>query len=55
MINTLLLKTPFCFSIKKGYLKNQTIEALSQTVGFANRNSFYRVFKSITGHSPTDY
>ena len=41
--------------IKNGYLKNQTIEALSQTVGFANRISFYRVFKSITGHSPTDY
>lgn len=41
--------------IKNGYLKHQTIEALAQTVGFANRISFYRVFKSITGHSPTEY
>ena len=41
--------------IEDGYLKHHTIEALAQTVGFTNRINFYRVFKSITGHSPTDY
>ena len=41
--------------IQNGYLKHQTIDALSQQVGFANRINFYRVFKSITGHLPTDY
>ncbi len=41
--------------IEGGYLTQHTIEALAQTVGFTNRVNFYRVFKSITGHSPTDY
>jgi len=41
--------------IEDGYLKYHTIEALSQIVGFTNRINFYRVFKNITGHPPTEY
>ena len=33
----------------------RTIEAISVEAGFANRSSFYRVFKSSQGISPTDY
>lgn len=39
----------------EGYLKEHTIDALASTVGFANRISFYRVFKKHTGMSPADY
>jgi len=41
--------------IEDGYLKHHTVEALAQTVGFTNRTNFYRVFKGVTGHLPTDY
>jgi AraC-like DNA-binding protein len=38
----------------EGYLREHTIDALAAVVGFANRISFYRVFKKHTGMSPTD-
>ncbi len=41
--------------IKEGYLEHHTTDALAAAVGFANRISFYRVFKKATGSSPTDY
>lgn len=33
----------------------RTIDAIAGEAGFANRSSFYRVFKKIEGVSPTDY
>lgn len=41
--------------IQQGYLHHHTTDALAAKVGFANRISFYRVFKHTTGQSPTDY
>lgn len=41
--------------IHEGYLEQHTTDALAASVGFANRISFYRVFKKLTGKSPTDY
>lgn len=41
--------------IRDGYLKQYTTDALARQVGFANRISFYRVFKKFTGHSPGNY
>ena len=41
--------------IKEGYLTQHTTDALAAEVGFSNRINFYRVFKKLTGHSPTDY
>ena len=41
--------------IHEGYLEQHTTDALAASVGFANRISFYRVFKKLTGQSPTDY
>lgn len=41
--------------IDEGYLREHTIDALAAVVGFANRISFYRVFKKHTGMSPTDH
>ena len=41
--------------IEEHFLDNHTTDALASAVGFANRVSFYRVFKKVTGHSPTGY
>jgi AraC-like DNA-binding protein len=41
--------------IGEGFLENYTTDALAKAVGFANRISFYRVFKKATGHSPSEY
>ena len=41
--------------IKAGYLDNFSIEALSTAAGFKAVNSFYRVFKSTTGLTPSKY
>ena len=38
--------------IKKGYLKNYSIEALAQSSGFKATNTFYRLFKKETGITP---
>ncbi len=41
--------------IGEGFLENYTTDALAKAVGFANRISFYRVFKKATGHSPSEF
>ena len=41
--------------IRDGFLNNHTTDSLANAVGFANRVSFYRVFKKATGYSPTDW
>lgn len=41
--------------IEKGFLENNTIEALAEECGFANRTSFSKVFKSATAVSPSQY
>ena len=41
--------------IEDRFLDSHTTDALATTVGFANRVSFYRVFKKVTGCSPTGY
>ena len=41
--------------IKAGYLDNFSIEALAIAAGFKAVNSFYRVFKSTTGLTPSKY
>ena len=41
----------------KEMLQNTTLKAyeISEMVGYSNTNYFYRIFKKITGVSPTDY
>lgn len=41
--------------ITSGYLNKNTIEALALTCGFANRSSFSKGFKNLTGFSPGSY
>lgn len=41
--------------IDEGYLKNNTLEALSSQTGFSSYSTFFKSFKSITGKSPKDY
>ena len=41
--------------IEEGYLKNNTIEALSGECGFASRTSFSKAFKNATDVSPSQY
>lgn len=41
--------------VGKGYLKNNTIEALALECGFAGRTSFSKTFKKATGISPSEY
>jgi AraC-like DNA-binding protein len=41
--------------IDEGYLKNNTLEALSIQTGFSSYSTFFKSFKSITGGSPKDY
>jgi AraC-like DNA-binding protein len=41
--------------IEKGYLENNTIDALAEECGYANRTSFSKSFKSLVGMSPSQY
>ena len=41
--------------LENGYLKEKTIESLSETVGFSSYVTFYLAFKSITGMSTQEY
>jgi AraC-like DNA-binding protein len=41
--------------IKTGYLNNFSIDALASASGFNAVNSFYRIFKSVTGKTPSKY
>jgi YesN/AraC family two-component response regulator len=41
--------------INEGYLKANTLEALSEKVGFNTYNSFYIGFKEITSKTPQNY
>ena len=41
--------------IKTGYLNNFSIDALASASGFKAVNSFYRIFKSVTGKTPSKY
>ena len=41
--------------IVQGYLNINTIDALALICGFANRSSFSKVFKKVTGFSPGEY
>ena len=41
--------------INKGFLKNNTLEALAYKTGFASYNPFFSAFKKVTAFSPQDY
>ena len=41
--------------IKLGYLEDYSIDALASASGFKAVNSFYRIFKSVTGKTPSKY
>ncbi len=41
--------------IEDGFLKNSTLEALANKVGFSSYSSFFKSFKNITGDSPHEY
>ena len=41
--------------IKLGYLDDFSIDALASASGFKAVNSFYRIFKSVTGKTPSKY
>ena len=41
--------------IKLGYLNDFSIDALASASGFKAVNSFYRIFKSVTGKTPSKY
>ena len=41
--------------INEGYLKTNTLEGLSDKVGFKTYNSFYLGFKETTGQAPQNY
>lgn len=41
--------------IAEDYLQDHVIDALAEACGFANRVSFYRAFKRLTGQSPTNF
>jgi AraC-like DNA-binding protein len=44
-----------CTCIQSGYLKQNTIEALAGHCGYSSRSAFTKIFKSITGLSPSEY
>lgn len=44
-----------CHCIETGYLKQNTIEALAGHCGYSSRSAFTKIFKSITGLSPSEY
>ncbi|PKD18800.1 hypothetical protein APR41_17485 [Salegentibacter salinarum] len=41
--------------IEEGYLQNNTIDALAEKCGYANRTSFSKSFKSLVEISPSEY
>jgi|688.fasta_scaffold676947_2 YesN/AraC family two-component response regulator len=41
--------------IQKGFLKNNTLNALAEFVGFSSYNPFLLSFKQVAGVSPFDY
>lgn len=41
--------------ISHGFLEHNTMEALAEKCGFANRSSFSKTFKAITNQSPSEY
>jgi YesN/AraC family two-component response regulator len=41
--------------IDEGFLQTNTLEALSEKVGFNTYNSFYIGFKEFTGKAPQNY
>jgi AraC-like DNA-binding protein len=41
--------------LEQGYMKDKTIESLSEKVGFSSYITFYLAFKSITGMTTQDY
>jgi AraC-like DNA-binding protein len=41
--------------IEEGFLKTNTLDALSEKVGFNTYNSFYIGFKEITSKTPQNY
>lgn len=44
-----------CRRINGGIMKSYTIEALSNSVGFKSRMSFFKAFKNQTGLTPSEY
>mgnify|MGYP002515499739 CR=1 FL=1 len=53
-VNTYRIKEA-CRRINGGIMKNYTIEALSNSVGFRSRMSFFKAFKLQTGLTPSEY
>ena len=53
-INTYRIKEA-CRRINGGIMRNYTIEALSNSVGFKSRMSFFKAFKLQTGLTPSEY
>ena len=41
--------------IEEGYLEKYTAEYLSEAIGFQNKTSFYKAFKSKTDTTPSSY
>ena len=41
--------------IDEGFLKTQNLDGLADTCGYSSRTSFSRVFKEITGFTPSEY
>ena len=41
--------------IEEGYLEKYTGEYLSKAIGFQNKTSFYKAFKSKTGTTPYSF
>ncbi len=44
-----------CRCILEGYLETNTIEALAGHCGYSSRSAFTKIFKTITGTSPSSY
>jgi len=42
-------------SIDEGYLKNYSMEALAESVGFRSQENFNRVFKMLKSCTPSEY
>lgn len=53
-INELRIKEA-CYKLSETDCRHLTLEAVSESVGFANRNTFTRNFKKVTGVTPSFY